>query len=266
MGKIYIYPFLFFAPYATISLYFVLEALMIKAKRILPYTLTQAALALLEILLSAFVTPLLVKSATAAELFSLLFALFAVIPPFLALGMGTSLLRTHPISHALLPLIIFGGIDLFAEIPLSLIAFTTADSAPYGVLLASYMITSVVTTLLFVGVLVLGYALFLQGDKATSREGGIFSLSDAYARPVLLASALFTLYRVIREVIGMVEYARDRLFVISARDVLYMLLYLLFFLLLGVFSFAVGRISERIFPPLLLEDGEDTEEADDYEE
>lgn len=238
---------------------------MIKAKRILPYTLTLAGFALLEILLSAFVAPLLVKNAVAAELFSLLFAMLAVIPPFLAFGMATELLRTHPISHAILPLAILGGIDLFAEIPLSLIAYTAAGSAPYGVLLASYMITSAVTTLLFLCVLVLGYALFLQGDKATSREGGIFSLSDAYARPPLLAAVLFTLYRTVREVIGMVEYARDRLFVISARDVLYMLLYLVFFLLLGVFSFCVARLSARILPPILAKEAEDDEE-EDYED
>ena len=239
---------------------------MTTAKRILPYTLTLAALALLEILLSAFVVPSLAKNATAAELFSLFFALLAVLPPFIALGASVALLRTRPFSHVLFPMAIYAGIDLFAAIPLSLLSYSVAYSAPYGLLLASYMVSSLVTSLLFLGALLLGYALFLQGRGETAYDARVFSLTDPFARPLLLAAALLTLYHLVREVIGMIDYAKERLFVISARDVLFMLLYLLFFLLLGVFSFAVGRMAERVLPPVLANAEADDDPAADYEE
>ena len=239
---------------------------MTTAKRTLPYVLTLSAFAVAEILLSAFVFPLVAKNATAAELFSLLSALLAVVPPFLAIGVSVPLLRTRPFSYALFPMGVYAAIDLFTAVPLSLISYSAASSAPYGLLLASYMITSAVTSLLFLGALLLGYALFMNGKPFTDASARIFDISDVGARPVLLIATMLTLYHLVREIIGMVRYAQDKLFVLSARDLLFMLLYLIFFLLLGVFSFAVGRISERIFPPLLLEDGEDTEEADDYEE
>ena len=238
---------------------------MTTAKRTLPYALTLFAFSLLEILLSAFVSPLVAKNATAAELFSLVTALLAVVPPFLATGTAVALLRTRTFSYALFPMGVYAAIDLFTAVPLSLISYSAATSAPYGLLLASYMITSAVTSLLFLAALLLGYALFMNGKPVAEASARILDTSDAGARPVLLSAALLTLYHLVREVVGMVRYAQDKLFVLSARDLLFMLLYLIFFLLLGVFSFAVGRLSERLFPVLLIEeDAED--ESEDYEE
>ena len=230
------------------------------SKQILFFTLSVAGFAALECLLTAFLSPLVEESLFLSRSFPYIARLLAVIPPFLALGTAVEAIRVRGLGYAYIYMGIYAGVTLFAQIPLSLVAYDPSYSAPYAVLLLSYMLSAVVTVALFSLFLLLGYALFMQNETA-SEDTPIFSLQGKDARVLALGAALLTLYHLILEGIGIVEYINDRLGIITGEDLFSMAFSILFFSALGVFCFLVGRISSRLFPAPYAIEGK---EEDDF--
>ena len=220
---------------------------MKQSKQILFFTLTVALFAAIECVLTALLAPLLAESLFLTRVFPFIARLLAVIPPFLAIGTAVGAIRVRGLAYSFVFLGIYAGISLLSQIPLSFFAYSASDSAPYALLLFSYMLSAAVTALLFVLALLLGYALFMQG-KRISVDTRLFSLEEGAARTVALASALLTLYHIIREIIDIFVYFKEKLYIVTGEDIFSMALSLLFFLALGVFCFSVGRVSERVLP------------------
>lgn len=233
---------------------------MKQSKRILIFALSVAGFALLECLLTALLSPHISESLFLTRIFPYLARLLAVIPPFLALGAAVNAIRVRGLGYSLLYLGIYAAIALFSQIPLSLISYSEEYSAPYALLLLSYMLSAALTALLLLFALLLGYALFMQSEHP-SEDTPLFSVAGRDARMVLLTSSLLTLYHLIREAIDVVSYLKDKMYIITGEDVLSMLFSFCFFIALGVFCFFVGRISGRLFPTALKEEKGD---EDDY--
>ncbi|MBE6655592.1 MAG: hypothetical protein E7609_01820 [Ruminococcaceae bacterium] len=219
---------------------------MKQSKQILFFTLSVVGFATFECLLTALLSPLVEESLFLSRIFPYAARLLAVIPPFLALGTAVGAIRVRGLGYSLLFIGIYAAVSLFAQIPISLFAYSEADSAPYALLLFSYMLSAAVTALLFLFALLLGYAIFLQNERV-SEDTPLFSLQGKDARALALAAALLTLYHLIREVIDIFGYVRDNLYIVAWEDLLFMLLSLFFFLALGVFCFCTGRVAECIF-------------------
>lgn len=218
------------------------------SKQILCFSLILAAFCLLECTVSLLLprgidTGLLVLD----MLFYYLMQTIAAVPPFLALGVAVGAIRTRGFAFALLFVGIYAGIDLFTQVPLSLFAYAVTDSASYGAILFSYMLSSAVFSLALLFALLLGYALFMQ-HKSQAADRALFSLRDGGARVLALCAAIFTAYRFLSRLLDILSYAKSKLYILSAEDILDFGVSLLFVLLLGVLSFAVGRFAERRLP------------------
>ena len=231
---------------------------MKQSKQLFLFTLILLSFSLLECVFTAVFSPMLEKSVFLSTVLPFVFRLFAVTPPFFALGLAFAALHVRSFSYGLSFLGIYAMVALITQIPLSLLAFVSAESASYGPILFSYMLTATLTALLFLLFFLLGYALFLQGD--TRDSNAVFTLACGDARAMALSASLLTLYTLIREIVDMIAYAKDKLFVLTGEDILSMAFSLLFFTALGVFCFLVGRIAGRILPTIPLE----INEEDDY--
>ena len=141
-------------------------------------------------------------------------------------------------------------------------AYLSDTTAYYGVVLFSYMLSSLITALLFFLLLVLGFAIFLQGKKDLAPKERIFSVRDGGAAVLWTVAGLLTVYNLVTEVIDILSYAKDKLYILSSEDIFDMLLSILFTLFLCVFCFVTGRMAERWLPTVLPE--EDENEADDF--
>ncbi len=218
------------------------------SKQILSFSLILAAFSLLECAVAVLFPRGIATGSLAFDmLFYYLFQALAVIPPFLALGVSVGAIRARGFSFALVFVGIYAAIDLFVQVPLSLLAYTEAYSAPYGVLLLTYMLSSAVFSAVLLLSLLLGYALFMRG-KGDSAAGGIFSLRDGGARVLCLSAGIFTAYRLIIRLADILSYAKSKLYILSAEDILDFGAAILFPFLLGTLSFAVGRFAERLLP------------------
>lgn len=222
---------------------------MKQSKRILFFTLTVAGFALLECVLTALLSPHVADSLFLSRTFPYLARLLAVIPPFLALGAAVEAIRVRGLGYSLLFIGIYAATSLFSQIPLSLIEYSEAYSAPYAILLLSYMLSAAVTALIFLLALLLGYTLFMQSEQV-SEDTPLFSLKGRDARVLLLVSGLLTLYHLIREGIDVVLYLKNKMYIIAGEDILSILFSFCFFLALGAFCFTVGRVAERLFPTM----------------
>ena len=231
---------------------------MKRSRSFLFFTLSIFGLAVLECLLTGLLSPHLEDSLFLSRVFPYVARVLAVIPPFLALGATVEAIRVRGLGYSLIYMGIYAGITLFAQIPLSLISYSPANSAPYAVILFSYMLVALVTVLLFVLSLLLGYAIFMQNDRV-SEDTPLFSLKGNDARALMLAAALLTAYHVIREIVSVFKYLKDKMYIVTGEDLFSMLFSLLFFFALGVFCFLVGRVSGRVFPtpPLTENEGSD---------
>ena len=221
---------------------------MKQSKQFLFFTLTLVGFAALECVLTALLSPLLEESLFLTRVFPFLARVLAVIPPFLALGTAVGAVRTRSFSYGLAFFGIYATVTLFFRIPLSLIEYSPVYSAPYAVLLLSYMLSAIVTVLLFFLLLLLGYAIFLRDGEAV--DAPLLSLRGGDAKALALAACVLTLYHLVREVIDIFAWAKDNLYIISAEDLISMLSSLLFFLLLGVLCFTTGRVAQRVFKTL----------------
>lgn len=232
---------------------------MKQSKQILFFSLSIVGFAVLECLLTALFSPLLEESVFLTRVFPYVARVLAVIPPFLALGTAVGAIRVRGLGYSFLFIGIYAAVALFSQIPLSLFSYSAADSAPYGLLLLSYMLSGGATVFLFALALLLGYALFMQNERV-SEDTPFFSLLGNDARVLALAAALLTVYHIVREVIDIFVYLKEHLYIIAGADLLSMVLSLFFFLALGVFAFVTGRAAERLFPTSL--PSEPTEEDD----
>ena len=220
---------------------------MKQSKQILFFTLSIVGFAVLECLLTALLSPMLEESVFLTRVFPYVARTLAVIPPFLALGAAVDAIRVRGLGYSFLFIGIFAVVTLFSQIPLSLFSYSAADSAPYGILLLSHMVSGIVTVLLFALALLLGYALFMQNERV-SEDTPFFSLAGNDARVLALAATLLTVYHIVREVIDIFVYLKEHLYIIVGTDLFSMVLSLFFFLALGVFAFVTGRAAERFFP------------------
>lgn len=216
------------------------------SKQFLFFTLTVFGFAAVECVLTAFLSPMLEESLFLTRVFPFVARVLAVIPPFLAIGTAVGAVRTRSFSYGLAFFGIYAAVLLFSQIPLSLLAYSPESSAPYAVLLLSYMISATVTALLFFLALLLGYAIFLRDGEYTESTP-LLSLRGGSARAIALVACILTLYHLVLEVIGIFTWAKENLYIISAEDLISMLFSLLFFLLLGVFCFVTGRVAELVF-------------------
>lgn len=232
---------------------------MKQSKQLLLFSLILVGFSVLECVLTVVFSPLLEKVALLATVLPFLFRALAILPPFFTLGIAFCAVRVRSFPYALSFLGIYAMVYLIAQIPLSLAAFLSASTASYGTILFSYMLTATITALLFLLLFVLGYALFLQGASDTPPTA-IFTLSDSEGRALALAASLLTLYSLVREIIDILAYAKDKLYILTGEDLISMLVSILFFLALGVLGFAAGREAPRILPtaPLF------TDEEDDF--
>lgn len=226
---------------------------MKQSKQFLFFTLTVLGFALLECLLTAILSPYLSESLFLSRTFPFVARVLAVIPPFLALGAAVEAIRVRGLGYSMIFIGIYAMIALLSQIPLSLISYTEDLSAPYALLLFTYMLSAAVTALLLFLALLLGYMLFMQ-NETTSEDTPILSLEGRDARVLLLVSAILTLYHLIRETIDIVGYIRDQMNIVSGDDVLSIILTICFFLALGVFCFVTGRVAGRLFPTSLPEE------------
>ena len=242
------------------NVFYAWEFVMKQSRCLLLFSLTVGGFALVECLLTALLSPYVAESLFLSRSFPYLARLLAVIPPFLAFGAAVEAIRVRGLGYSLIFLGIYAGISLFFQIPLSLIDYSEFYSAPYVLLLLSYMLSAAVTALLFLFALLLGYALFMQNDLSTE-DTPLFSLKGHDARALFLASGLLTLYHIIREIIDVTLYLRDKMYIITGEDVLSILFSFCFFLALGVFCFLVGRTSGRLFQAL---PPEEISDEDDY--
>ncbi len=218
---------------------------MKQSRLFLFFTLTLCGFAVLECVLTALLSPLMEESLFLTRVFPFVARALAVIPPFLAIGTAVGAIRTRSLSFGLAFFGIYAAVTLFFQIPLSLIAYSPAGSAPYALLLVSYLLSAAVTVLLFFLALLLGYAIFLREGEAT--DAPLLSLRGGDARALALIACILTLYHLVREVIDIFAWAKNNLYIISAEDLISMLFSLFFFLCLGVFCFLTGRIAERVF-------------------
>ncbi len=183
-----------------------------------------------------------------SQLFLYFSRLLTAIPPFFMLGVATGALRVRGTAYAVALVGIYAGLDLFLQVPLTLLAYdSAASSAPFWLILLSELLSSALSCAIFLLFLVLGYALFMQGRQC-DKTAPLFSLRDGSARVLGLCALAFTLYHLIYEIIDMVSYASDKLYILSSEDILDMGISLLFFLFLGFFVFFVARLSERLLP------------------
>ena len=231
---------------------------MKQSKQLLFYTLILCFFFALECVLTAVFSPLLAKSVFLSTVLPFVFRLFAVIPPFLALGLAFSSVRIRSLPYALIFIGIYATVALSSQIPLSLLAFAEAESGSYVTILFSYMLTAALTALLFLFFFLLGYALFLQGDTKTERK--FFTLADSEARALALSALLLGVYTLVREIIDMISYAKDKLYILTGEDIVSMIASILFFTALGFFTFFIARIAPHILPTLPIE----INEEDDY--
>lgn len=222
---------------------------MKQSRTILFFALTVLGFSLLECVLTALLAPHVSESLFLSRTFPYLARLLAVIPPFLALGAAVEAIRVRGFGYSVLFIGVYAAISLFSQIPLSLIAYSEAYSAPYALFLFSYMLSTAVTALLFFLILLLGYMLFMQSEQV-SEDTPLFSLAGRDARVLFLASALLTVYHIIRETVDVAAYIKDKMSIITGEDILSMLFSYCFFLALGAFCFLTGRLSERLFPTL----------------
>lgn len=230
---------------------------MKQSRSFLFFALSIVGFAVLECLLTALLSPNLEDSLFLSRVFPYVARVLAVFPPFLALGAAVEAIRVHGLGYSLIYMGIYAGVTFFEQIPLSLISYSPANSAPYAVILLSYMLVAFVTVLLFFLALLLGYAIFMQ-NEIVSEDTALFSLKGNDARVLALAAALLTAYHIIQEIVDIFAYLKDKLYIITGEDLFAMLLSILFFLLLGVLCFCVGRVSGRLFPtPIAIEATED---------
>ena len=221
---------------------------MKQLKQFLLFGLTLFGFAALECVLTLLLSPLLEDSLFLTRVFPFAARVLAVIPPFLTFGVAVAAVRVRSLSYALSFFGIYATISLFFQIPLSLFNYTPANSAPYAVMMLSYMISAAITVLFFLLVFLLSNTLFLRdGGKD---DGAILSLRSGEARAVLTMAVLLTVYHLIREVIDIFAWAKENLYIIAAEDLISMLFSFLFFLALGVFCYAVGRVGGKLFPTL----------------
>ena len=102
---------------------------MKQSKQLLFYTLILCFFFALECVLTAVFSPLLAKTVFLSTVLPFVFRLFAVIPPFLALGLAFSSARIRSLPYALLFIGIYATASLFAQIPLSLLAFASSSAS-----------------------------------------------------------------------------------------------------------------------------------------
>lgn len=195
-------------------------------------------------------------------LFQLLFylsRLLTAIPPFFMLGVAVGSLRVRGMGYAIALAGIYAGLDLFLQVPLTLLTYdSVASSAPFWLILLSELLSSLLSSAIFLLFLILGYAVFIQG-RQEDKKAPLLSLGDGSARVLGLCALAFTLYHLIYEIIDMVSYAKDKLYILSSEDVLDMGISLFFFLFLGFFVFYAARLSERLLPTMPT--AEDEEES-----
>ena len=232
---------------------------MKQSKQFLLFSLTLFGFAAVECVLTALLSPLLEDSLFLTRTFPFVARALALIPPFLTLGTAVGATRVRSLSYALSFFGIYAAVTLFFQIPLSLLAYSPANSAPYAILLLSYMISALATVLLFFLSFLLAYAIFLK--EGEGENAPLFSLNGGEARAVALCALILTLYHLVREVIDIFAWARDNLYIISAEDLISMLFSLFFFLVLGAFCFATGRVATHLFPTAPLEEITDEDDS-----
>jgi hypothetical protein len=225
---------------------------MKKNNQILFYTLTLVGLALLEILLPVLYRAFPPRSLLGEQLIYHISRTLAVIPPFLMLGTAVGAVRARSFSHSLIFFFLYAGILLFTQVPLSLLSYAAADTAVlYGPVLLSYMLSTALECLLFFLLLVLAYALFLQGKSSAAevgRDTRLFSLATGDARAILLTSLLLAAYNLVQETLRVLEHLKLKLYVLSGEDVFDITLAFFFIFFLAFFCFVTGRVASRLFP------------------
>lgn len=233
---------------------------MKRSNQILSYTFTILALALLEILLSALYQAFPPRTLFWGQVIYYFSRILAVLPPFLMLGTALGAARIRSFSYALMFVAIYAGVFLLAQVPLSLIIYAADVTELYGVTLFSYMLSSVITSLIFLLALVLIYALFVQGKEINAGEDKIFTLRAPTARALFTAALILTVYNLVSETFSVIAHLKENLYILSGEDIFDITLAFLFILFLAVFCFVAGRMAERLFPTLPACD----ESADDF--
>lgn len=188
-------------------------------------------------------------------------ALLGVLPLCFTLGaaIGAARRRSLPFSFSFFGAFTF--VSLIAQVPLSLIAALGDDIELFSTILFSSMITTVINSLLFFFLFILGYAFFFLGARARE-EDRLLTLRDSGARVLLLAGGLLSLYRLISEIFNIHAHLKSNLYIVSAGDIFDMVLALVFPFLLCFFILVMGRLAERLFPTAIPEEAENDE--DDY--
>ena len=185
----------------------------------------------------------------------------AVLPLSLTLGAAISAARRYSLPFSFFFFGIYTFLSLIAQVPLSLIAALGDDIDLFSTILFSSMITTVINSLLFFFLFILGYAFFCLGARARD-DDRLFTLRDSGARVLLLAGGLLSLYRLISEIFSVHAHLKSNLYIVSAGDIFDIVLALVFPFLLCFFIFVMGRLAERLFPTAIPEEAENDE--DDY--
>ena len=218
------------------------------SRQILLFSFTLVGFWVLAPALSALLGLVSPDNVFLSQLLFYLSRLLTAIPPFFMLGVAVDALRVRGMGYAIALAGIYAGLDLFLQVPLSLLTYdSVASSAPFWLILLTALLSSLLSSAIFLLFLILGYAVFMQG-RPEDKKAPLLSLGDGSARVLGLCALAFTLYHLIYEIIDMVSYAKDKLYILSSEDILDMGISLLFFLFLGFFVFYAARLSERLLP------------------
>lgn len=213
-----------------------------------PY-LSFSAIMLVFVLLKVLLTPLLTFVADEGLAITVPLAYFtqalAYIPPFLAIGITLCRRTVVPFPEALLYFAIFAGAELIGQFPLSYLAYTESISSPFWLYLLLYLGRSLVNSLFFLLLILLGYLLFVR--KLPLAEKRFWGLGGSDAKGLLLSVLVIASQDVILFIIDFIEYLDEKLFLLDGIDLLEGLYSLLFIALCALLAFCAGRFGARIF-------------------
>ena len=230
---------------------------MKSSKQILIFSLVTVGFWVLTPALSALMGVLPSESLWLSQILFYLTRLASAIPPFFMLGVAVGALRVRGMGYAMALLGIYAGLDLFLQVPLTLLTYdSVASSAPFSLILFAELLAEALSATVFLLLLVLGYSAFMQGRKQ-GNGAALFSLGDASGRILGLCALIVTLYNLVYEIVEIVRYAKDKLYILSGEDILDIGISLLFLLFLGFFLFFVARLSERLLPTLPPDDSDE---------
>ena len=169
----------------------------------------------------------------------------AYIPPFLAIGVTLCRMTRDTLPYSLFYFLLFAGVELLSQFPLSYFAYTASITTPFWVYLLLYLARSAVNSLFFLLLIFLGYFLFIR--RVRTSEKGFFGLSGSDAKGLLLSVLVIASQDLVLFIIDFIEYLESKLFLLDGIDILEAVFSLFFLALCALLAFCSGRFGARSF-------------------